>query len=377
MSVTLTDTGLRVALPDGEAYFNAFWLRDNCASSFDAETRERVFDICALDGDPVIATAWADGEALVVDWQGEDHQSRYSLDWLMGCARGAPRTDPASIPRALWRSDKAFKRFDRADLDRDQIRCDWAPALIEDGVAIVEGLEDSDQALTDLANLLGDVRPSVTGSYFDVQVHVGPVNLAFTAAELELHTDTPAEETPPGVQFLHCRANSVEGGDSLFLDGAAAAEDFRKRYPDEFELLATVTAPFYYEHDAFDWRARQRVIELDVGGAVSGLTVSQHMADVFDMPQELLDRYYPAFVRFMRWLRRPEYLVQFRLNAGECIIFDNHRIVHGRAAYSADSGQRHLRGCYIDRGELRSTYRTLYRKTGQTAPSQGQSARHE
>lgn len=377
MSVTLTDTGLRVALPDGEAYFNAFWLRDNCPSSFDAETRERVFDICALDGDPVIAAARVDGAALVVDWKGEDHQSRYRLEWLAGCAKGAPRPDPASIPRALWRSDKVFQRFNRADLGHDDGRCDWARALIEDGVAIVEGLEDNDQALTDLANLLGEVRPSVTGSYFDVQVHVDPVNLAFTAAELELHTDTPAEETPPGVQFLHCRANSVEGGDSLFLDGAAAAEDFRRQYPDEFELLATVTAPFYYEHDVFDWRARQRVIELDANGAVSGLTVSQHMADVFDMSQELLDRYYPAFVRFMRWLRRSEFLVRFRLNAGECIVFDNHRIVHGRAAYSADSGHRHLRGCYIDRGELRSTYRTLFRKTGQTAPSQGQSERHE
>lgn len=369
MTVTLTKTGLRVPLPSGEAYFNAFWLRDNCPSSFDPTTRERVFDICALDGDPVINTAQVEGDALIVDWQGETHQSRYALDWLADCAAGQPRADAAVIPRALWRADKQFQRFNRADLDCDEPRRDWARALIEDGVAIVDGMDNSDAALTDLANLLGEVRPSVAGSYFDVQVHIDPVNLAYTAAELELHTDTPAEETPPGVQFLHCRANSVDGGDSLFLDGAAVAEAFRMEHPEEFDLLVTVTAPFYYVHDAFDWRSRQRVIELDADGAVSGLTVSQHMADVFDMPQELLDRYYPAFVRFMRWLRRTEYLVKFRLNAGECITFDNHRIVHGRAAYSADSGHRHLRGCYIDRGELRSTYRTLMKKTGGTTPA--------
>jgi gamma-butyrobetaine dioxygenase len=51
--------------------------------------------------------------------------------------------------------------------------------------------------------------------------------------------------------------------------------------------------------------------------------------------------------------------MRFRLNATECIVFDNHRIVHGREAYSATSGERHLRGCYADRGELRSTYRAL------------------
>ena len=49
--------------------------------------------------------------------------------------------------------------------------------------------------------------------------------------------------------------------------------------------------------------------------------------------------------------------MRFRLNAGECIVFDNHRIAHGREAYSATSGERHLRGCYSDRGELRSAYR--------------------
>jgi len=51
--------------------------------------------------------------------------------------------------------------------------------------------------------------------------------------------------------------------------------------------------------------------------------------------------------------------MRFRLAAGECIVFDNHRIVHGRAAYSATSGDRYLRGCYADRGEMRSTYRAL------------------
>jgi gamma-butyrobetaine dioxygenase len=51
--------------------------------------------------------------------------------------------------------------------------------------------------------------------------------------------------------------------------------------------------------------------------------------------------------------------MRFRLCAGECIVFDNHRIVHGRESYLAESGERHLRGCYTDRGEMRSTYRSL------------------
>ena len=106
-------------------------------------------------------------------------------------------------------------------------------------------------------------------------------------------------------------------------------------------------------------RSRQRVIELDEHGEVSGLTISQHMADVFDLPQSFLDDYYPAFCLFGRALQQDKYVMRFRMNAGECLVFDNHRIVHGRAEYSATSGDRRLRGCYADRGEMRSTYRAL------------------
>jgi gamma-butyrobetaine dioxygenase len=83
------------------------------------------------------------------------------------------------------------------------------------------------------------------------------------------------------------------------------------------------------------------------------------MADIFDLPQEFLDDYYPAFCRFGKMLQDDKYTMRFLMKAGECMVFDNHRIVHGRLAYSATSGDRYLRGCYADRAEMRSTYRAL------------------
>ena len=363
--VTLGEQGLTVPLESGAAYFNYYWLRDNCPSSFDRQTRERMFDIAALAEAPIAIRAMLEGEFLVVDWRNEDHQSRFALDWLSTFQAGS-RPDPAALPRRVWRGQNynQFARFERTALEGETALCALARALIEDGIALVTDVDDSDAALPELARQLGCIRPSVAGEFFEVRVHPDPVNLSFTAAALEMHTDTPAEEMAPGIQFLHCRANSVTGGDSLFLDGAAVAEDFRENHPEDFALLSEIDVPFFYEHDEFDWRAYQRVIELDRNGNVSGVTVSQHMADVFDLDQRELDSYYPAFVRFLKFMQSPDYLTRFRLNAGECIIFDNHRIVHGRTEYDSGSGSRHLRGCYIDRGELRSTYRTLARKTG-------------
>ena len=39
-AVTLADKGLHLPLAEGgQAYFNYYWLRDNCPSSFDSATR--------------------------------------------------------------------------------------------------------------------------------------------------------------------------------------------------------------------------------------------------------------------------------------------------------------------------------------------------
>ena len=357
------DKGLHITLSDGGShYFNYYWLRDNCPSSFSSVTRERSFDIFHLDTAPRPNSAVVEGDALVIDWAGEDHVSRMPLDWLEAYKVAKPRHDPADLPRVAWYSDHypTVPRFSQPELVADKTkRAAWIEAMLVHGFTIVTDMPDSNEGLTQTAELMGYVRPTFFGEYFDVKTHINPTNTAYTSAALELHTDTPAEEFAPGIQFLHCRVNTVDGGQSLYSDGVAVANDFRKRDPEGFKLLSEVSIPFFCEHDTYDSRSRQTVIELDQHGEVSGLTISQHMADIFDLDQALLDDYYPAFCRFGKMLQEDKYLMRFLMKGGECMVFDNHRIVHGRAAYSATSGDRYLRGCYVDRGEMRSTYRAL------------------
>lgn len=361
--VTLEEAGLDVTLPDGtQGYFNYYWLRDNCPSSFDPETRERAFDIFRLPIAPRPAAAWVEAESLVIEWQGEDHASLIPLALLARHARGERRHDPADLPRTPWYADHHpdLTRVSQGRLVHSEAeRRRWMEALLVEGVAIVTDMPDTDEALAETALLLGQIRPTFFGRFFDARVHVQPTNLAYTSKALELHTDVPSEQHAPGIQFLHCRANSVEGGLNLFADGMAVANDLRAADPEAFRLLAEIDVPFYKEHHGIDMRARQRVIELDQHGEVSGVTISQHMADVFDLPQRTLDAYYPAFVRFGRMLQDEKYVMRFTLQAGECITFDNHRVVHGREAYSATSGERHLRGTYTDRSELWGIYRAM------------------
>lgn len=46
----------------------------------------------------------------------------------------------------------------------------------------------------------------------------------------------------------------------------------------------------------------------------------------------------------------------FKLQPGTVMIFDNWRLLHGRAAYT---GRRQLVGCYVSRTEFQSVARTM------------------
>jgi gamma-butyrobetaine dioxygenase len=360
--ITLSPTGLTVPLSSGEVYFNYCWLRDACTSCIDSQTRERIFDVASLPDLPRAGAARLEDDALVIEWQTESQISYIPLTLLETFVARGRTEDPADISPNLWYADQEprFTRVPQHDVLNDQdARARLTRALIENGIAIVTEMATDDDSLPRLVDAIGPITPSAEGLFFDVRVEIEPTNLAFTAGPLEMHTDLPGEEAAPGVQFLHCMENTVDGGLSLFLDGAAVAEALREEDPEAFRLLADNKIPFFYRHDNWDYRAHQRVIETDPDGRVTGVTISQHLQDVMDLPQDLLDSYYPAFIKFLKMMQEERFLVRFRSEAGNCVIFDNHRIVHGREGYVADSGKRHLRGCYTDRGALRSTYRVL------------------
>lgn len=75
-----------------------------------------------------------------------------------------------------------------------------------------------------------------------------------------------------------------------------------------------------------------------------------------------LRRFHRLRQRLGALLTDPGFELSFPLRAGELLLFDNNRIVHGRTAFDANEGRRHLQGCYIDIDEPRSRYRTLSRR---------------
>ena len=77
---------------------------------------------------------------------------------------------------------------------------------------------------------------------------------------------------------------------------------------------------------------------------------------------EQVKKAYEAMVLFDRLAYDQENQVIYKMKDGECAVFDNRRILHGRIGYEAVKGSRHLQGMYTMWDEMRSRRNCILQK---------------
>lgn len=368
--MTITDLSVRpdtlvVTWTDATSTrYPTIWLRDNCPSGLHPQTHERVLDLLALDDAPVLTGARMDQDVAVLTYA-DGHVSHMPISLLNAHRPGHPDDDPGAIAAQAWRGDlgaAGIPRHKAAQIGVDDAALDsWLRDTARLGLSIVEHLEDRVGAGVDVAERIGFLRQTNFGTTFEVINKPDPNNLAYTSVALPLHTDLPNQEVPPGYQFLHCLANEATGGGSIFADGFAMAEDLRSEDPEAFRLLCDVPIPFRFHDGEADIRVHEPVITLDAKGEVIEVRYNAHLAAIFDMSPDIMPAYYRAYRTYMAKTRDPKYRLTLKLKAGEMVVFDNRRVLHGRDAFDPSTGYRHLHGCYVDRGEFSSRLRLLAR----------------
>jgi gamma-butyrobetaine dioxygenase len=211
-----------------------------------------------------------------------------------------------------------------------------------------------------VVDLFGHLRETNYGRIFEVRVEEKPTNLAYTGLALQAHTDNPYRDPVPTIQVLYCLESSVPGGDNVLVDGFHAATQLRQENPHGFDLLSHYCARFEYAGEAsVCLQARRPMIELSADGQLQGIRFNNRSAAPFtDIPFEHMQDYYAAYRRFAEIIDDPASEVGFRLNAGDCFVLDNTRILHARKAFSG-AGTRWLQGCYADMDGLLSRLAVL------------------
>ncbi|MFF3112550.1 TauD/TfdA family dioxygenase [Kitasatospora sp. NPDC057904] len=339
-----------------------YWLRDNCpcAECRDPRNGQKLFQIADLPEDLAIAAQCEMNGNLEVLWS-DGHRSRYPLAWLAEAGDGDGRTEAdkrlwvaadfrRGLPEAGWEAYLADPAEQAAVL----------AAVRRSGFAVLRGVPTTEGKVCEVAESFGFVRVTNYGELFDVRVEPDPNNLAFTSAAITPHTDNPYRDPVPTLQLLHCLENSATGGDSGLVDGFKAAAVLREEAPADFAVLTGTPVPFVFRDRGTELRADRPLIDVDALGRIREVRFNNRSIGTLRSGDR--NAFYAAYRRFAAITLRPELQLTFRLGPGDCLIFDNTRLLHARTAFQQD-GHRHLQGCYADLDSLASTLAVLHRRT--------------
>ena len=243
------------------------------------------------------------------------------------------------------------------------------------------------------------------------------INAAYTSNDLGFHTDLLYFANPPHVQLLHCIQSSSSGGASVFADAFRAASDLYQTDMNAFNLLASLPVTYHYNHPSsnlysatkpvFDmrplqvgdttystlaafleaWEINRHKIKQSTGTELPTLSPSDCFEKInwgppflapFSLQQESIeqagrfitareclsqkmDEWHAAAKKFSDLIHRPNTLYERLMKPGECVLFNNTRVLHSRRAFNADDvgRARWLRGTYVDKDPFYSRLRVL------------------
>ncbi len=344
--------------------FHALWLRDNAPDpgTRSASNGQRLITILDIPATTRIADAEISGGQLTVRFEPEGKSVNYDAGWL-----AAHTYDGASTRTTGW-TGAEIERWDSglqsrvptasyAEVTAGRVKLGtWLAAVRRYGFAVMTDAPTTSGTLCKVAELFGYVRETNYGRWFEVRAEVNPNNLAYTNLGLQAHTDNPYRDPVPTLQILACLENTVEGGDSIVVDGFKVAERLQAENRHGFDLLTNHCARFEYAGTAgVRLRAKRPLIELGPDGELIAIRFNNRSAAAFtDIPYDGMAGYYAAYRRFAELIEDRSMEVTFKLRPGELFIVDNTRILHARKSFSG-TGNRWLQGCYADKDGLLST----------------------
>ena len=354
--------------------FPAVWLRDNCpcATCLDPDSGQKLNDITELPDGLTVSATEDTGESVVVTFAPDGHTSVFSRSWLAAHALGGGQKGDGDgrteDDKELWRPadlDPAAGRLPEGSwpsyLAEPAARARALDAVLRWGFVLLHDVPAEPGLVLEVAASFGFVRETNYGRLFDVRVEPRPGNLAYTSRRILPHTDNPYRDPVPTVQLLHCLRTADDGGDTGLVDGFAAARELRAADRETFALIAGTPVPFGYRDKSTELRASQPLIQLSPHGRIRGVRFNNRSAGPLRLPYAEVTAFYAAYRKWAELLAWPERQLNLRLAPGDCLIFDNTRILHARTAFSATGG-RHLQGCYADLDGLASTLAVLRRE---------------
>jgi trimethyllysine dioxygenase len=333
------------------------WVRDHSedSGSFDHETKQRKIDTFALPFDHPAGEPRLTDDGVHIRWPHDAPDALLPFGLLRDVSG---RTFARAT--SLWSrpADMTITPIPYDDVVRTQEGlAAWLGDIARYGVAMVSDAPSDMTAVEALAKRIGYIRHTVFGGSWTLSSEVvAHADSAYGAATLEPHTDGCYSHDGPGMQMFVCAERTGDGGESVLVDGFAAAEHLRHSEPDAFEILSSVQVPGHYIEDGVHIAAKRPTIRLDEGGELLQVTFNNYDRSPFVLPAREMRDWYDAYRALHERVSDRESWWMHRLEPGDGLIFDNWRCLHGRMAYS---GIRVFNGGYLNHEDLESALRLV------------------
>ncbi|KAI1860004.1 uncharacterized protein JN550_011688 [Neoarthrinium moseri] len=353
---------LRITHPESRhtLVLNRRSLRDACACErcVDPHSGQKTFGTTAIPAAlPIESTQRLVDGSLRVVWardflsSGGPHQSTYPpstiRSWFAGRREGAPRTPGLS----LW-NRREFEASPHTVTYEAWMSAgpDFHAALAQlrqFGLVFIDGVPHSEDSVVALASQIGNILETLYGRTWDVRSKPQAENVAYTSSFLGLHQDLLYTSRPPRLQFLHCLENTCDGGESIFSDAYAAAAVIKK-LPYHAAPLYNFPIRYHYKKNGHSYEKLRPVFEK--AGGVYWSPPFQTSDQPWEKSTEgdvSYSRWFQAAQEFRRRLEHETSVYERKLKPGQCVVFDNLRVLHGRRRFDTASGNRWLKGTYI------------------------------
>lgn len=367
-SANIGDRTVTVLLSNGDAHeFHHQWLRHCCYCESCGNPADGIRFTTVIDVDPNVApeSATIVGRDLELQWP-DGHRSTFRNDWLFHHAYDRSATERRRSWRpTTWRCELAesfptVEWADASDGGSGQLRL--YQVLRDYGIVQITGLGKGPEQTEALASLVGPIHETtVYGRLYDVRAEPVAKLGAKTGMAQAPHIDDAFAYSQPGIDVFHCLVNTSEGGLSTYVDGFAVAQSIADDDPRAYELLTSVPISHIRRHPGeMDMRNRGPLISLDEFGHPCGIRYFDRAMAPPDCAAELMDELYDAIRLYNSRMVDPTFMAKIRVEPGNGMLIDNHRVMHGRTAFDPSSG-RHIRLCHVPRDEFHARLRELSR----------------
>jgi len=364
VKIEIVENNVILVDPSNENFeIHPLWLRERAKTEnlVDKFNDQRLYDPSQLDQNIKIKKASMNNGHLNLEFT-DGIKFEYEVNNLL---YEIDRKEPVENV-VLW--DSNFKKKTTVIYEKDIFEMKIMYGVLQDfykyGFVIFKNVPVEDNYIVKFANSIGTIRPTNFGESFSVKSVPEPNDLAYTSIALTPHTDNPYRKPIPCIQLLHCLENEVKGGFSTLVDGFAVAEYLRKNHNDLFKILTKTKVRFRFVDKTIILENWGELIELNENNKIKQIRYSTRLDYVPALDKQELEKFYEARKFIANLYASPKFEIKFRLEKGDLLMMDNHRLLHGRTSYDVNEGKRYLKGCYIDHDSTEGKLRHLERKFG-------------